>query len=1095
MFLSEESNHELHGVIARGDLVALQKAVSEKRAHARDDARWLELSADLVKVFVQQSRYAEAKQIVDEIETKLGRPSMRRSRIVSLSVSLCVAHLLLPRRALCRFTAFLSRVAGFSGASTYVLDSVLWGIFWQDLWRARTYTVLMCFASRDDRERARAFSMLAYCLLIRGWESLGNWSLLRLLSETSRTPSKEYTDTYFWVGISNRWRSRPDQCLRYHASFETNFPEAEGFYRIISDSSRLQLAVAELGPAEVDFYYRKCRSETISMKHGRHQIHLKAARACLLGLKGRAQSSSVLLAEARQIADQVANTLDSLLLAWMSTIAFLNAGMLEEAEVTFREFSEAVERYGNPKLFRHEALRLSRILRFSRNPSGSVLLGCVAYLGGCLRLGSFHRLARGLRHAGAWLRDGQIAYWSKTGRLSYLSADSGEPENHEQFLSLFRSISEEFSTLATRSTDQSVNLDEVVTLVERTFGTKEIFVDGTLNNLIDRIQQRNILINSLARNEGSHSVRIPCNDGRIFIGVEEVHRQGNQSLAIGLLVKRSVFREESTDLIEFSLSFLMKYFFLMRDIRAAYQRDEESQRNRAIADTARMLAHDIRKPFSMLKAMIHTMSQISSWQEMSGFFERNLPELNRSIHSIEDMVADIIEFGKPAVFRASPISLHEMIDRSLSTVFALEPDTAVQLEYSLHITKKLHGEYSQCLRMISNIVGNAANALQHTRSPRIWFRAHETEDQRTEIVIGNNGPPIAPEDVPEIFQPFFTRNKKEGTGLGLAIAKKVVEAHGGRIECDSDENRTEFTFSLPTSSEAVTKCIPLPIQARSYSQRLAGKGTAAEPSMAENLSARFALHPGQVNLLVVDDEASYREAIRSLVRSDAQLAEKVRFFEAATFGEAVEFPGAPRFDVLVCDIDLKDPRGDGLDVVRRSRERFPSAEICVHSNRYLAGDSNRALAVGADSFFPKPMSHGHLVKLIQSWLEKNRTAPSAALPRVAIVDDDRVIRECWRIQLQGKFEVLRYETPEAFLEDAGNLRDLSAVVTDYQFRGAEGDVRNGAELAKRIRERDATLPVILSSGFDVENHGEFAAVFSKGDIPSVEALRKFLRRP
>jgi len=1100
VFLSKESNEELHGLIARGDLIGAQKAVAEKRALVQDETRWLELSADLVKLFVQQSRYAEAKQIVDEIEARLGRPSMQKSRIAILSVSLCLAQLILPRRALQSFTKFLSNVSGFTGASTYVLDSVLWGIFWQDLWRAQTYTVLMCFASQNDGERFRAFAMVAYCLVIRGWETLGNWSLLRVLAQTSRTSSKEYTDTYFWMGISSRWRSRAQECIHYHSSFEEKFPDAAGFYRIISDSSRLQLALAELGPSEVDFYFRKCRSETISMRHGRHQIHLKGAKACLSGISGDAQSLSTHLGEAKSISDQVANTLDSLLLNWMSTIAYLNAGRVGEAEESFRSFDDHVKRYGNPKLFRHEALRLSRILKFSKTPSASVLWSSLVYLSGCLSLGSFHRLVRGLKHVAAWMQDGQISYWSKAARLDYLVSSRSEQEGHEQFMTLFSSISEEFSSLATRNTDQSVNLDEVVLLIERTLLTKEIFIEKTLDDLIDRIQKQDILINSLVRNEGSPSVRVPCKDGRIFIGVQDVHRSGEKSLAIGVLVKRSSFKEESTDLIEFSLSILMKYFFLMGDIRSAYQKEEESQRNRAIADTASMLAHDIRKPFSMLKAMIQTMGHISSVQEMNSFFERNLPDLNRGIHSIEGMVADIIEFGKPAAFKVAPISLYEILDRSLSNVFALESDTEIQLEYSLPITKKLQAEYNQCLRLFSNIIANAAAALRATKSPRIWFRAREREDKRTEIVIGNNGPAIGAKDLPEIFLPFFTRGKKEGTGLGLAIAKKVVEAHGGTIECDSDENRTEFTFSFPTSSEPATKSIALPIEARAYSQRLIGRGAMAEKSaldespFKEQFEKRLRGSARALNLLMVDDEGSYRDAIKSLVKSDTLLGERIRVVEAGSFSQAIQ---SDAVDVLVCDIDLKDPQGDGLDVVKHLRERFPDAEICIHSNRYLPGEPKRALAAGADSFIPKPMNHGQLIRLVNSWLERNGSSPAPelqALPKVAIIDDDHLFLECWRIHLKQEFEVLFYDSPRAFLESTKNLETLSCVITDYQFKGPESEVKNGMDLARKIKEKDPTLPIILFSGFTFANNGDFAAVMQKGDMPRVDELKKLIRR-
>jgi len=1103
VFLSDHSNVELADLIARGDLVAVQQALSDRREQTTDNSRWLELSADLVKVFVQQSRYAEAEEIVHEIETRLSHFSFRRRLVAYLSVLLCLTHVLLPDWASKRVTHFIARLSGFPPTTTYVLDSLLWGVFWQDLHRAQGYTILMCFASGTESERFRAYAMLSYCLLIRGWEFLGYRGLLKVLSQSKKVSSKQYLDTYFWMGISNRWRSRAPECLWYHASFEQLFPNADGFYRIISDSSRLQLAVAELGPTDVMSYYNKCHSETISMKHGRHQIHLRGARACLAGLTKEIQPLETDLIEAKNIVQRVANNLDALLLSWLSTIAYLNAGQRNKAEMAFAEFSRHVRRYGNPKLFLQEQMRLTVLLDHGEENTFSSYVSFFGYLAGSFALGSPHRFFRALKHVTAWMRDGRASYWSAGAQLRYFVEQPREQDKPEQFISLFSSISEEFSKLATRLDDQFIDLGEVIALIKRTFSTNEVFVEPTLDGLIDRIRTQNVLLNSLVRNEGSRTVRVPTTDGRIFIGVEESDRLSKESLAIGVLVQRSQFKEESSDLISFSLGTLIKYFFLMKDIRRSYRQEEEAQRNHAIAETARMLAHDIRKPFSMLRAMIHALSNVSSAEEMKTFSERNLPHLIRGIQSVESMVSDIIEFGRPASFSAAPVAVAELLDRSLSSVFELESTSNVQLQYSLQHSHKVHGDFSKCLRLVSNIVGNAANALHQTKSPRIWIRVEENADQRTEFVIGNNGPAIEGKDLKEIFAPFFTKNKKEGTGLGLAIAKKVVESHGGSIRCESKPNVTEFIFSLPTSIEREESEISLPTLARDFGQRMAAqKAYEAVPSNAANekqllgqLLANLDKHGKSLSLLIVDDEASYRSSLEKLVKSDAKLASVVQLFEAENFGDAIQIIEQRKLDVLVCDIDLRDPRGDGLDIVSKARSLFTAAEICIHSNRYLSGDSQRALAAGADSFFPKPMGKEHLIKLFNSWIEKQQRTPVEKVsrkPKIAIIDDDPLFGECWRMSLKDKFEIVSFDSPRTFLNQYTDISTLSCVITDFDFGKVKSDI-GAIELARHLRGIDSTLPVILASGYDLDDTSAFSAVIPKGDIPDIDVILKVMR--
>jgi PAS domain S-box-containing protein len=64
------------------------------------------------------------------------------------------------------------------------------------------------------------------------------------------------------------------------------------------------------------------------------------------------------------------------------------------------------------------------------------------------------------------------------------------------------------------------------------------------------------------------------------------------------------------------------------------------------------------------------------------------------------------------------------------------------------------------------------------------------------IGVRDNGPGLAPEVRRRLFEPFFT-TKTKGTGLGMAIAKRIIEAHGGRIEADSAGPGTEIHIYLP----------------------------------------------------------------------------------------------------------------------------------------------------------------------------------------------------------------------------------------------------------------------------------------------------------
>jgi C4-dicarboxylate-specific signal transduction histidine kinase len=66
------------------------------------------------------------------------------------------------------------------------------------------------------------------------------------------------------------------------------------------------------------------------------------------------------------------------------------------------------------------------------------------------------------------------------------------------------------------------------------------------------------------------------------------------------------------------------------------------------------------------------------------------------------------------------------------------------------------------------------------------------------IVLSDNGPGIQPEQLPHLFEPFFT-TREEGTGIGLAISKTIIESHDGRIMADNNsQGGATFEIALNT---------------------------------------------------------------------------------------------------------------------------------------------------------------------------------------------------------------------------------------------------------------------------------------------------------
>ena len=116
---------------------------------------------------------------------------------------------------------------------------------------------------------------------------------------------------------------------------------------------------------------------------------------------------------------------------------------------------------------------------------------------------------------------------------------------------------------------------------------------------------------------------------------------------------------------------------------------------------------------------------------------------------------------------------------------------------------KIRGSSPRLQQVITNLVNNALN---YTPEGTVTVRVKEEGDD-IHVEVMDTGIGIPPEDLPRVFDDFFRASNVEtkGTGLGLSIAKRIIEAHGGKIwvesPCLGNSIGSKFTCTLPKKSE------------------------------------------------------------------------------------------------------------------------------------------------------------------------------------------------------------------------------------------------------------------------------------------------------
>ena len=103
----------------------------------------------------------------------------------------------------------------------------------------------------------------------------------------------------------------------------------------------------------------------------------------------------------------------------------------------------------------------------------------------------------------------------------------------------------------------------------------------------------------------------------------------------------------------------------------------------AIARTTQTIAHDVRKPFSLLKVIIDTAEGISDPNEVKSFFKNSLPEVQQAIASVNGMISDVLEIGSESQPISEPTNLETLIESTLLQCVRIYPNCEFKINYHL----------------------------------------------------------------------------------------------------------------------------------------------------------------------------------------------------------------------------------------------------------------------------------------------------------------------------------------------------------------------------------------------------------------------------
>ncbi len=246
---------------------------------------------------------------------------------------------------------------------------------------------------------------------------------------------------------------------------------------------------------------------------------------------------------------------------------------------------------------------------------------------------------------------------------------------------------------------------------------------------------------------------------------------------------------------------------LLIKIQKSHEKNKKLARYSAIVRTTQMLAHDIRRPFSMLHSMLWMLENTNNSDQIVTLSKEYSREVRQALASVDAMINDVMEIGGTANLQKTPVSPESIIMISLTETCRTFPKANIEVSYEFDHRYMINVDGLKLQRVFSNIFSNAIQAMKNQKGA-LWIKTSEDlANGLNTFCIGNSGSFIPKQELSQLFDVFYSKNKSGGTGLGLAIAQKIILEHEGLIWCESSEEKqiVEFYFTLPVAKGILNK--------------------------------------------------------------------------------------------------------------------------------------------------------------------------------------------------------------------------------------------------------------------------------------------------
>ena len=361
--------------------------------------------------------------------------------------------------------------------------------------------------------------------------------------------------------------------------------------------------------------------------------------------------------------------------------------------------------------------------------------------------------------------------------------------------------------------------------------------------------------------------------------------------------------------------------------------------------------HELRQHLSPLLGLTELMKETPD----SPFTPGWVAEIGAQAGRMADLLDRHAALLRVRASEEAPCNLAELAAEARGYFTHLPPGVRLVVDLPPALPRAL-ARRRPLLHALVNVLANARGA--HRGRPGVIRLSARTHGDVVELLVSDQGSGVDPAVRPRLFEPLFTTKHEDGTGLGLFLSRELLRPRGDVVLLEGPEvpEGVSTAFALRLPAEVVR--LETPVRAAPAPELTPGpvEAAGAEPNpwarARRRACERAALLVGGEHkslVLVVEDEP----AVRRMTRAVLEPLPHVRIYEAADAAFALGLLERLKVDFLVCDKNLPDQ--DGLEVIRRARQRYPWIGAMIVTGYPSPESATEAIRVGVTDYLLKPV--------------------------------------------------------------------------------------------------------------------------------------------